>query len=57
MGFWANSIWEPLHDALDDGCRYSNWIDMNKFWSSIRLYGYSVMQMEDYNHKGDWRYP
>jgi len=57
MGFWANSIWEPLHDALDDGCRYSNWIDMNKFWSGIRLYGYSVMQMEDYNHKGDWRYP
>jgi hypothetical protein len=55
MGFWANSIWEPLNESLDDGNLYSGWINTGTFSSHICVYGYSVMQMEDYNHKYDWR--
>ena len=55
MGFWANSIWEPLNESLDDGNLYSGWINPATFSSHICVYGYSVMQMEDYNHKYDWR--
>ena len=57
MGFWANSIYEPLNTALDDGNTYSDWVSSGQFWGAIKVYGYTMMQMEDYNHKGDWTWP
>jgi hypothetical protein len=57
MGFWANTIVEPLHEALDDGITYSSWVGSSQFWSSIEVYGLTTMNIEDFNHKGDWSWP
>ena len=58
MGYWANSFPAmSLTDALVNGNRYTPWIDEDLFGKSIRVYGYTVLKIEDYNHKNDWRYP
>jgi hypothetical protein len=55
MGLWAVTTWSPLNEALSDANLYSGWIDSATFNSHLAMYGYTVMQMEDYNHKYDRR--
>jgi hypothetical protein len=57
MGLWAVNTSYQLDQALKDANLFSGWIDTGKFDGAIRVYGYTVMQMEDYNHKYDWRKP
>jgi hypothetical protein len=57
MGFWANSGYEPLRTAFDDRNTYSGWVPSGQFWGAFVIDGYTMMQMEDYNHKGGWSWP
>jgi hypothetical protein len=59
MGWWANGgqYYTGLQAALQQANVDSRWIDAGTLNSSMCVYGYTVMQIEDYNHKGDWQYP
>lgn len=58
MGNWANSFPPAsIHDALDEANNGANWVNSGQLWGALQIYGYTTMEMEEYNHKGDWRWP
>jgi hypothetical protein len=50
---------KPLHywlarmPALEVGRSTSGWIGSDMFWSNIRVYGYPLLRMNQYNQKDD----
>jgi len=58
MGNWANDFDYPdIETALDRANTGANWVSYGKLWGALTIYGYKQMQMDDYNYKGDWRWP
>jgi hypothetical protein len=58
MGIWANDYRHPsIKESLEWSNDYYNWLGAGEFDSKLRIYGYQDMKVEDYNHKGDWRWP
>ena len=53
---WFGSEVESLSDAYSDGNSDSSWIE-NGHFSHLKLFGYSDMQLCDYNAGGDWACP
>jgi len=43
--------------SLELGNLNSGWLNPSKFSEDIRCYGYRDMLIQDYNKKGDWRWP
>jgi hypothetical protein len=46
-----------LKDTITAANQASGWVSQGQLDSSLRIFGYENMGMEDYNHKGDWNYP
>jgi hypothetical protein len=58
MGNWANDFDHPsIETSLDRANTGASWVSHDKLWGALRIYGYKDMRMEDYNSKGDWRWP
>ncbi|MDD5139533.1 MAG: hypothetical protein PHY43_04635 [Verrucomicrobiales bacterium] len=55
---WSyNMNTKPLNQALEDGRHNSDWIQQAQFEGGIRVYGYNVLKMNEYNKKTDWPTP
>ena len=48
---------KSLTDSLTFGRQSSNWVPNEKFWGALRVYGYTVLKMNEYNQKNDWPGP
>jgi hypothetical protein len=55
---WQES-WQTrtLIQALENGRQTSGWVSSGQLWSSLRVYGYVTMRLDEYNRKGDWQWP
>lgn len=58
MSQWANIYnLSSIKQSLEQANTISGWLDAPKFSEKIRYYGYQDMLIQDYNKKGDWRWP
>jgi hypothetical protein len=48
-----------LSDALANARQNANWPPggNGQLWGALRVYGCTVMKLDEYNHKNDWRWP
>jgi len=55
---WQQS-WQTrtLIDAFENGRAASGWVSSGQLSSGLRVYGYTVMRLDEYNHKADWQWP
>lgn len=54
--YWQS---RSLVDALGNARRTANWPPGGdgQLWGALRVYGYTVLRMDEFNHKNDWRWP
>jgi hypothetical protein len=48
---------KSLVQALEDARQSSSWVQSGQLWGALRVYGYTEMKFDEYNHKNDWRWP
>jgi hypothetical protein len=56
MGYWAVSF-PPINitNALEQASAAADYLSLSFLRSTLMIYGYSDMKMEQFNHAGDWR--
>lgn len=54
--YWQS---RTLVDALANASGSANWPPggAGQLWGAMRVYGYTVLRMDEFNHKNDWRWP
>jgi hypothetical protein len=50
---------EELTQAFKDASQSANWPPggENQLFSAMKIFGYTVMRFDEFNHKDDWKWP
>ena len=46
-----------LPDSFENARQSSGWVSQQRLWDALRIYGYTVIRFDEFNHKNDWRWP